>query len=282
MDWDKAKNYTILFLFILNLLLLSFNISKSKQYILTEEQKNSIYSVLKNNDIELLSEIPDKFYPLQQLLVNKSDYDTIEIQKIFFNDIYNIKRTKEFDKTILTSENKTVTIQNSMITYIDKNISNHSGLDKQQAEKICEGLISKIIPNNKKVELDRYIENKDTFIFYYTQNFIDFPYFNNYIIFKIHKNGIFKLKFEYNEPLELYGNKIEICSADEALFTFMDEIKRIYDNPITIDKIDLGYFSSDINDTENSTFISIPHYRIFIAENDEPFYINAYNNTFVH
>lgn len=282
MDWNKAKNYTILFLFILNLLLLFFNISKSKHYILTEEQKGAIYNLLEKNDVDLLSEIPDKFYPSQQLLIDNSDYDTIEIQKIFFDNIYNVKRTKEFDKTILTGENKTVTIQNSMITYSDKNVSNYSELTKEQAEQICHSFISKIIENSNKIHLDRYVENKNSFIFYYTQDFKDFPYFNNYIMFKIHKNGILKLKFEYNKPLELYGNKIEICSADEALFTFIDEIKKIYDTPISIDKIDLGYFSSDISNNENSTFTAIPHYRIFISENEDPFYINAYNNTFVY
>lgn len=283
MDWNKAKNYTILFLFVLNILLIFLNISKDAQYTLKEEQKASIYSVLDKNDIKLVCKIPENFSPMKQFIIKKTNYDIIELQKIFFDDIYNIKRTKEFDKTIFTGENKILTIQNNILIYENKNILNSNPINKEYAENICEEIVSKIMDNHEKMELDRYSENERYFSFYYTQNFIDFSVFNNYTQFKIYKNGTLKMKFEYNEPLESYGNKIDICSADEALFIFMNEIKKIYDDKsISIDTVDIGYFINRIDEDENSSSIVIPHYRIFIDEIEDPFYINAYNNTFVY
>jgi len=278
MDWIKAKNYTIFFLFILNILLLGLNFNKNREYKITQDQKKSIISVLNKNNININTDIPYTFFPAGQLYMKQYNYDIIKLQKIFFGEVSNIYRTEEFGKTILAYNNQNLIVANNVIIYKNNKKESNIDFNQEYAEKKCSDIINRINENYAKMSIDK-IDIKNNYItLRYIQRFNNYNIFNNSVFFKVYKNGIMECKFTYNEPVEIRAPKLDICSADEALFMFMNEIKGIYGNKnISVEKIDFGYFVGNNVDSSTSNIIAIPYYRIFAQEIEEPYYINAYN-----
>lgn len=282
MDWEKARNYTIIFLIILNILFIGLNFAKDRQYILKQSQKQAVTDVLKQNGIQINSQIPDKFFPLQHIYMKQYNYDVLKIQDIFFEDKKNIKRTEEFDKTIFNSEYETIIIQDGIVMYENNKVQIDFELTEEDAFKICERFINKIESVFDKMTFDRITKDDDHFIIEYGVKYGDYFIFNNYFKVYIFENGTIKVQFEYRNPTGYVGPKTEICSADEALFIFMSEFKKIYETDnIVIDKIDLGYYVNELSKDSNAIFTVVPNYRIFVENHEMPYYVNAYNNVFV-
>lgn len=282
MDWKKAKNYTILFLLALNIMLFTLNLIKLNKYNLSQGQKKAINTILNNNNISIKSEIPDNFKPMPQIILKSPTYDTIELQNIFFNNINDIKRTEEFEKTIFSIKNESLTIDGNYALYENKNTSESFQLNEKNALKKIEKCINTIEKKFDTFKLSNMIENENYITFQYDQSYIDNIIFNNNIIFTVYSDGSFTCSLSYFEPVHITGDKSDICSADEALFSFYKEIKNTIDeNAINIIDMDLGYFIEDYaqNDSE---ITAVPHYRIFIDGVDEPYYINAYNNSMIY
>lgn len=280
MDWNKAKNYTIIFLFLLNALLIGLNFKKDQQYVITSDQKKSITTVLSENNVVINTDIPEEFVPIGQLYMKPYNYDVLKLQKIFFGDVSEVKRTEEFEKTILTYNKKSLVIANNIVSFRDNIVDNNIEFSKSYAVKRCSNIISAIENNYTKMYMDTYSVNSDVISLRYIQKFNGYNIFNNVVIFKVYKSGIIECEFTYNEPIEIKQPKLDICSADEALFTFMNEIKDIYgDERVFIKKIDFGYLIDDNSDLNTNNIVSVPHYRIFTENIEQPFYINAYNNT---
>lgn len=281
MDWSRAKNYTIISLLILNVILFSLNFISSRDFILKQSQIQSVESVLFKNNIKLESDIPSRFNPLSQLYMKNYDYDILAIQKLFFSDTSNIKRTDEFDKKIFSSGNENIIIKNNTIYFENNNKDSTYAQSRSSAIKKAAYYIDKINIGFTSMNLDRAEKKDDYFVLEYSQRFNNYSIFNNYAVFYIMNDGRIKFEFKYNEPLEQNGPETDICSADEALFVFMSEIKLLYgSSDVSIQKMDLGYFASNVDDA-SSNITAVPHYRIFIDKTDKPIYINAYNSTIV-
>ena len=103
MNWDKAKNYTIFFLLIINILLLVLNIVDKRDHILTSSQKADIIKILNDEHIVLDCEIPDTFSPMSTLSMEMYEFDLLKMQKIFFGNIDNVVRTDTDDTVEFTA-----------------------------------------------------------------------------------------------------------------------------------------------------------------------------------
>lgn len=278
MDWSKAKNYTIIFLLMLNILLLGLNSIKEKKYILSNERYSDIKKILNQNNIDINAELPKEFKPMPQLNVSSYNYDVMEIQNMFFQDKENIKRTEELGKTIFRNDKEVIIIQNNTITYISK-VNNNKSINEKEAVSITSKYISKISKKFSNMDINRVFEYNDRYEIFYSQKFIGNYILSNYIFFTVYKDGKIIIELKYNEAIDFGGQKIDIKPADEILFIFIDEIRKTYnDLAITIDKIDLGYFLDDVSTQNNSSSMTaVPYYRIFLSDSTRPYFINAYN-----
>ena len=278
MDWGKAKNYTIIFLVLLNIFLFIFNLISDKRYFISDEQISNISELLQKNDIKLNAEIPTDFKPMWQVVFEKNIYDETIFQKIFFQEGEKFNRTSDFEKTILSSENKKITIFEDFVEFQSFQKSNDfSSMDK--ALNFSNSYIKKISEFFEGFSLYQTKDLSDCYFIEFIQKYKGIDVFNNYVKFNINKDGTFKIQIKYFKIKSSYSDAIDICSADEALFIFADEIKKMYAKEIIVSKIEKGYYFE--NYTKGKNIVSLPYYKIDIIGVEQSFFINAYNRNFV-
>lgn len=271
MNWDKAKNYTIISLIILNVLLLTLNILNLRKNILTNSQKKDITQVLKNNSIFLNCDIPEKFQPMPSLSMDMYEFDYIKMQKLFFDDVSKVVRTDNKDEVIFKQENNQLKLINNSFNYVGA-VENAS--DEKSAKKISDNYVRNIssafgsfsLFNTRRISQDGYC----------------FEYFQKYNVYDIFINKI--VVCVYNDKIDISGtyyklnenntNVSEIISADEALFSAMSTLSREYTEKAVINNIDLGYYYN--NSLNNKTIVAVPSYRLLMFDN-KVFYVNGYS-----
>ncbi|MCD7777022.1 MAG: two-component system regulatory protein YycI [Clostridiales bacterium] len=274
MDWNRAKNYTIILLLILNVLLLGLNLSEYADRGLSGTEVSNITTVLENNGISVETDIPRGAENLPQLTLSAEGYNLFELVDIFFEPNVSVKRTEEFNVTIFKAGNETLRVNDRTAMYTNGDIKAES---MEEAEKIASEYMETFddfFPGFK-YEHSQGLENgyKIEYNMYYKGN----NCFNNICIFEFGKSGM-NLKLKYSEPLSFTGIKSEVYSADIILYSFMNNINNMYpDESFTITEITLGYY--DESEGGNSQEEALPCYRIRTAEKDESYYINGYTGS---
>lgn len=281
MDWGKAKNYIIIFLVFLNIVLFFCNLWFNKRYVIKDEQINAVKTILdsKNINTELCSDIPLEYEPMVQLSIDKYFYDEINIRRMFFGDESDVKRTSDFDKTILSYDDKTISIIKDTVEYEDLSFTPADGLNEESILSVCGEIMDSISEYFDGFEFYSVNSDAECYCVEYIQKYKGTFVFNNYVTFKFYNDGKLYIKLKYFPVKSLYGEKVDICSADEAFYIFSQNIKKVCDvGEINVLKIEKGWYFDDSEKEGN--IISMPYYRIKIKEREEPFFINAYNRTF--
>jgi len=276
MDWGRAKNYIIAFLVGLNLFLFVCNVWFNKRYVVTDTQIDSIAAILKQKNIKLDSEIPISYKPMAQISFNECVYDVITLQEIFFGPGADVKRTSDFQKTVLSYDNQTITVFNDIVEYQKTGLDFNGNFNTEDIIKICEEYINKISDFYFDFKFYEIKVERDFCYAEYVQEYKGFQIFNNYVKIKVSKNGTINIRLRYFPIKNMYGESVDICSADEALFIFSDRAKEICGlDFLTVKKIDKGYYFDEFD--KGGNIISVPYYRIEVSEREEPFFVNAYN-----
>lgn len=270
MDWDKAKNYTIISLIILNILLLSLNLFNLRKNMLTNTQKKDITQVLENNSIYLDCDIPDKFQPMPSLSMDMYEFDQIKMQKLFFSDMSKVVRTNNKDEVIFKQDNNQLILMNNTFKYTGI-------INEINEEKEAKSVSNTYIHNLSSVlgNYDLYNEKRisNGYSFEYFQRYNRYNIFINKAVVNIYKNNI-EITGVYYKLNENNINNSEIISADEALFSAMWVIKQEYNTKALINDIDLGYYYN--NSLNNKSIVAVPSYRLVMSDNSV-FYINGYS-----
>nr|WP_317358582.1 two-component system regulatory protein YycI [uncultured Tyzzerella sp.] len=279
MDTKLAKNYTIIFLLILNILLFFLSFLLEEKYKITKEQEKTIIAYLEKENIKIYADIPKKYEPMPQISMKKTKHDDLALQNIFFKNNIDLIRTEKFEDTIFKQGEKTLRINNLFIYFQDLEIKENFKYNRENSLNIAESYMKPLEQIYGKMYLDRVIEEEDYFFISYIQKIENYKIFNNVLNVKIYKDGKIKIYFNNYQKTDIISEKINICSVDEALYTFSKEIKNLIpDSEIYIRDIDLGYYLK--MDNENITFSFYPYYRFYIKGNEMPFYVNAYTNSF--
>ncbi len=280
MDWGKAKNYTIIFLIFLNTVLFFCNICFNKRYVITNEQIDAVKTILneRNIKIDASCEIPVDYSPMLQINFGEYYYDEINIQKIFFPENSEVKRTTDFEKTILSLGDAAIFIKDDIVEFENYGALNKVSIDRESVLKVCEEYASRAEEFFDDLENYGLKEFDDCYIVEYIGRYKNTSVFCNYMRFKISKDGGMRVRLRYFPVKNLYGNEVDICSADEALFIFSEKAGEICGTKdVSVLKIAKGYYFDDF--VRGNKIISIPYYRIDVAEKEEPFFVNAYNRT---
>ena len=277
MNWDKAKNIIIIALICINIVLLIVSNYGSDKYILSSDKEKAIISLLNKNGIKVITELPKKFEPSPYLLMDKSKYNAEELKSIFFEEGEDVKRSVEFEATIFKTDKKILTINESSIDYrnmgVEKSVDKFEASEaKKEAEKIIKALMK-----NKSYELQEIKFTNGRYYLRYYEIYLKNKIYSNYIDFVINKNGIEIMQLIKYDIEGFYGTNREICSADEALFSFLQGIKsEDAETEILIDGIELGYCFEEAASQSRA----IPCYRISVKDG-EVYYINAYTGEII-
>lgn len=277
MNWNKAKNIMIVILVFLNIVLLFVSYYGNDKYILSSEKEKAIISLLNKNGVKIGTGIPENFEPLPYLMFNDFEYNVDELKKLFFEDNEDVKRSIEFEATIFKTDKKNLKIDGADVvyerTYTEKSLDKFEISEaKKKAEKVIKTLIK-----NKNYELQEIKFANGRYYLKYCEIYLNNKVYNNYIEFVINKDGIEKMEMSRYEISGFYRIKRDICSADEALFSWLLGIKNEKtEDSLLIDGIEKGYCF------EESTLKSraVPCYRISVKD-DEIYYINAYTGEII-
>jgi hypothetical protein len=152
-------------------------------------------------------------------------------------------------------------------------------LSRETALSLCDSFIKEHYPHFIQ---DFVLPISGGFRLYYRELYREHLVYSNFIDFWVTENGITRVEMQYGEVTDYAGPSLEICSTDEALLTFIQRVRSIWpERPIEITRMDLVYYQEEIRARENAALRASPYYRIFIEDNEVPFMINAYTNTFI-
>ncbi len=279
MDTKLAKNYTIIFLLVLNILLFAISFFLEEKYKITKEQEDTIISYLEKENVKIYTKIPKKYLPMPKITMKKTKHDNLLLQNIFFDTNNTVTRTERFEDTIFKQDNKTLKVNNLFVHFSDLDKKQGFLYDKENCINVAERYKESLEDIYGKMYLDRATDEKEYYFISYIQKTDGYKIFNNTLNIKVYKDGEIELYFNNYSKKDVLSKKLNICSPDEAIYTFVKEIKNLIpDQEIYIRQIDLGYYLK-IND-ENINLSFEPYYRFYIKDNSEPFYVNAYTNTF--
>lgn len=122
------------------------------------------------------------------------------------------------------------------------------------------------------------LETEEGYCVVFYEKYDDTIVFSNYFRVFVSQAGIYQVQFVYCPVVGYNGEKKDIFYADEALLTFMRELRKNQpEGAVTVNRMELGY---DLSDKESQTkegmLYAVPCYRIYLMEQAEPYIINAY------
>ena len=281
MQWEKAKNLMLVFLLLANLLLAALIRYENDSHTLSRERENAILTVFYQNNINMYREIPRNFAPMRALQVSAYDYNMDRLLGIFFPSYAEITHNSSTDWDEFTWDSRRLVISNGYIAF-----SSGRGVtgvpDRDAAIAITQNFIREHYPDFRlDVQSTRYARRGGLRIFY-RQEYQGHLIHTNFVEFLVTGEGdmpvIEEVDIQYGRPLGFAYLPRELAGPDEALLTFVQNIRRRYE-PVLITHMDIVYFQMTPGRRDTyTTFYAEPFYRIFIEGQDDPFLINAYTN----
>ncbi len=253
------------------------NLNSQNKHLLSKEKERASINVLSANKISLYTDLVKSFAPKAHIQMTKYNYDLEALSKLFFKSTEPAEVTEEFNKTILRAGSEMISLQYGYVFYQNENGTGNVNLKKEEVTALCESYIKGAGSEFNGFVLDRYAPMEDGYYVGYRDNFKNFLIYSNYFEFYVTEKGIVQAELSYSVPVGFSGRKREICSADEALLTFMQS-NRFNSKEVFINKMDIVYYQEENPLEEDLTINAVPCYRIYVENFNEPFLINAYLN----
>ena len=266
MPWERIKNYLLLFLVLLNLILAGFMWNEYRRYTVTTEQERVIREVLNRHNVQLYNDMLRRFPPMRPLTITAHYYDVAMMLNIFFDDPQLVTQVdaRYLDEFYLGEVR--LTIEQGFVIYENPN---GLGMTVQQ-------FIDRHFPT---FVLDtRFYEGNDLHLVY-RQQYRGYLVYTNIIEFIIAPNGATEVEMQFGRIEGFADAPVPIFAPDEALLTFLQRIVNLEPGvPQFIDDMDIVYFQEITDGEPGTTSQAMPFYRIFVRGFDMPFLINARTN----
>lgn len=292
MDWSKAKNIIIVLLVLINLILSFFVFKDSRKYVLSNQEEIGITDILRQNKISVYTEITKNFRPMKKMSVSKYDFDYNLLLKTFFENENAVTRNENDDMKVFNDDTGTLTILSEYVYYESSNntkIIEDDDFFSENTKKICKDIMQKLGKDFSNFQLDTSFSNLEvgsndknerTMFIYYKEKFSNYIINSNYVQFVVTQNGVKEVMIANYKPLGFIKETVrEICSPNEALFTFMKYIKSTGEQKeIFINKMDIVYNLEEYS-TQKKSVYAVPYYRFYIKGLERPVLVNAFFNT---
>lgn len=283
MNWEMSKRIMIIILVMLNIGIKIISINMSSAYKLTEQEKINIKKVLQTNNITLYTSLDIEYKPKKEL---ELQYNNLEkygntLKEVFFKDV-KVKTVKNEKETLYISDDRILTLKKDVFIYNDSR-------KKKYIESELNELISSIGDDFKNYKVDIEEIKKGERIIEYREQIDNMIMYGNYIKVNIKDNGDIVIKGENFKVNGEIGEEREIISIDLALITLINEVNRkkgdlINSTDVFIEKIDIVHYNNrntEENAIENMIINTVPAYRIYVSQFNNPFIINAYTNKLI-
>jgi len=282
MEWKFAKRVVIILLIVLNAILAGLNYKNNQKNVLTVTQEKAIFEVLSRYGISLYTDLLTDFPPMRKVALQVPSYGQADWKRMFFED-EETSVTVEFDQTILKTKEKVLTIKGNHGTLEFLNVAKEKGeMTAAQAVKKAGFFMDKAKKGH--FQFGGMQEEENGYWITYFEEYKGKPIFaSQYDIF-VSQGGVKWVKMDLFELEGFSGDKKDICFSDEALLTFLREVRKDESDqdPITVTKMELGYdFQDDEEAVAGSIMKLVPCYRISVMGESEDYMINAYTNELI-
>lgn len=274
----------LVFFLLANILLLALIRHETGNHTLSRERESAILNVLEQNNIIVYYHIPRQFSPMRPLQVAAYEYDFNRLVDIFFPYYADeISHAKDINLDIFSWENNyRLVISNGYISFTRERGA--GGVpDTYASIALTQAFIREHYPDFRlDIHSTRQARRGGLRIFY-RQEYQNTMIYTNFVEFLITGEGhdiiIEEVDIQYGRPIGFAYAPRELVGPDEALLTFVQNVRLQNDTDIIISHMDIVYFQTMPGLIETYTPIyAEPFYRIFIEGQDEPFLINAYTN----
>jgi hypothetical protein len=270
MDWNKAKNFTIAFLIIINLILLGLNVYKHSGNTVGSARLETITSLAKKNDITIGCALPNKHPDMPRVTIQHYNFDYLQLEKIFFNTLNDIARTDENDSSVFTNGTATLTITGNRFKYTDKSARDSSLTSANIAERYAAD-INTAFGNFK---LDSVSASDGGIRFMYYDCVGSFNIFSSYLSIYLPTDGGIEVDGCYDSYAGTSDERYTTIASDEAVYAAFSAINEANPNKsVTITSVTQGYYYNGeaFSDEEEA----VPFY--LIMANGKQFFVNACN-----
>ena len=253
MEWKKAVNYTIVFLFFVNTVLFGLNLYKKSDVTVGQGRQNDIVALLGKDNITLGCSLPT-MYPAMAYIAAESS---------------KVMRTDDKNKIIFAYNNDVLTIDKSDVQYIKK--LDKAVTDVDTAKGIANEYVSNINSLFGKYDYACSYVTKEGIKICYYEKVNGCGFFNNYFTVVFNKDGLQEVDFSYRTIVKQNGSKKDILASDEAVFAVINPIKDNRNSSKSIiQDVSLGYYDKDILTDDDSI---LPYYKIVADGNT--YFVNA-------
>jgi len=186
----------------------------------------------------------------------------------------------DYNKVIYKSGLKTLIIAGNSISFTDDSADTKDILE-EDAKRISDSLMKSVgIKTTGNYDLSNSSKLENSYSFEYFLEFKKFKIFSSKAKVEVSASGIKSFSASFFNIDSQLENKKDICSCDEALLTFMYEVKkRNIEGNIFIRNIELGYdFQNTGEIAEGRNLKLVPCYYIYVANEENPYIIDAYEN----
>jgi len=289
MEWERAKNYILVFFILLNLGLGFLWFMEYNRYVMTTEQERIIHSILSQNNISMYTRPMRRSPPMRPLNVYGFYYDTNHLINMFFENPEAVEEIPQNDFLQFISDNNSrLEISNGFISYENESpygfqstaLYFTNGLfTRHTAVGLADNFINTNFPNFVQ-ETIFYVD--DGVRITYRQSYRGRIVHSNFVEFLITSKGIRQINMQFGQVSGHGGTSQMIFSPDEALLTFVQRYRHIsLESPRVITHMDIAYFQEYISEQPGVPLSAIPYYRIFVQGDDRPFLINAFTNVII-
>ncbi len=268
MEWTKAKNYTIVFLIVLNVILFGFNIYKSMENRISSERINDLTALLEQKNITLACPLPRGYSPMARIELNDYSYDLLELERMFMAGESNVRRTEEYNSIVFMSDRSRLIIKDDTISYTTTLDAPFSS-DKEERE-YADKLIASVNKSFGSYRFNSVSETENGHILKYYEKAEGRNVFSSFAYFTIKGENV-SLALRFTPLGDELNEKVIIFAADEAVYSACDIMTRDNKKPV-ITNVELGYYSL-ASDTGYDSY-AVPFYIIMCGSNE--YYVNAY------
>ncbi len=223
MDTKLVKQYIIILLFLLNIVLFIFNAINDNRYTITSNQIKTMNSYLEKNNITLDTNLQKNFLPMSKITMKKTIFNQNDLLEIFFKDEINNKSIKLEEQDLNNSYNnefiynqKSIVVTNNNVFFQDLNKRGNFEYNKNNCLKLANYYSTLLSNKYGQLNFDLSLERDNYYLFLYTQSNNKFKNFSNNLYVKVYAEGQIELYFCNYDKLEISSDNINIYSIFEV------------------------------------------------------------------
>lgn len=269
MNWNKAKSILLVCFLIIDAVLLTMYVKKTKEdgESLSITKSDAI-EILKNQDIKINEEELKKGGEYKGYILKYYDFDLDKINQNFFHG--EAELDDRYDLKILTKDEKSVSLsQGTLFSYMDASEEvKYPDIDMDKAIQLANEFLKEKEILIRGMVFDGAYMDEESYQVHYAVKHDDIYLENSFINFTIDKRGVRRVD----------AMCLEYINTDEEAFALADvkdKILSIIDKPEvkgkTIDRVELCYYLDQVTmdqaeELKITRLRAKPHWRITFSD----------------